>query len=343
MKNPNGYGSVIKLGGKRRRPFAARVTAGWDDNGKQLYEYIGYYETRADAMIGLALYNSNPYDLTKITFTEVYDAFFKEKFSEKRDPPLSAETKKATRNSYNHSKHLHDLIFKDIKTIDLQNVIDNCGKGHSTKSAIKTLFNQIYAYAMAHDLAEKDYSSFVVVGANTAESKSKPFSDKEIKLLWDNVGKIEDIDLVLIMIYSGLRISELLEIETANVDLENRFMQGGIKTKAGKDRMIPLNKKIIPFIEKRFDENEKLLIIRNDGKKMTYRHFYEYIWKVIMMKLKLEQKPHDTRHTFATLMDNAEANKVSIQRILGHSSKGVTDKVYTHKDLEQLIKAIDLI
>jgi len=42
-------------------------------------------------------------------------------------------------------------------------------------------------------------------------------------------------------------------------------------------------------------------------------------------------------------MDNAGANKVSIKRIMGHSSTDITDKVYTHKDIEELKKAIDLI
>ena len=42
-------------------------------------------------------------------------------------------------------------------------------------------------------------------------------------------------------------------------------------------------------------------------------------------------------------MNNAGANKVSIQRIMGHASKDITDKVYTHKDIAELKKAVDLI
>ena len=62
-----------------------------------------------------------------------------------------------------------------------------------------------------------------------------------------------------------------------------------------------------------------------------------------MEQLGLEHKPHDCRHTFATLMDNAGANKVSTKRIIGHASKDITDKVYTHKDIEEFKKAVDLI
>lgn len=81
MKNPNGYGSVFKLSGKRRKPFGVRITARWDEDVKQLYKYIGYYTTRPEAMIALADYNKNPYDLDagKVTFQEVFEKWSNEK------------------------------------------------------------------------------------------------------------------------------------------------------------------------------------------------------------------------------------------------------------------------
>ena len=64
MKHPNGYGSIFKLSGNRRNPFAVRITTGWDDDGKQVYEYLGYFPSRKKAMVALADYNNNPYDLS---------------------------------------------------------------------------------------------------------------------------------------------------------------------------------------------------------------------------------------------------------------------------------------
>ena len=49
MRRGNGDGSIIKLSGKRRRPYAVRVTVGWSDNGKQIYKYIGYYTGKREA------------------------------------------------------------------------------------------------------------------------------------------------------------------------------------------------------------------------------------------------------------------------------------------------------
>src|SRR5699024_303556 len=82
LKNPNGYGSVCKLSGKRRKPFAVIVTTGWNDEGKQRREYLGYYKSRREAMVALADYNNNPYDLSagKLTFKEVYEKLIKEQY-----------------------------------------------------------------------------------------------------------------------------------------------------------------------------------------------------------------------------------------------------------------------
>lgn len=54
--------------------------------------------------------------------------------------------------------------------------------------------------------------------------------------------------------------------------------------------------------------------------------------------------PHDCRHTFVTLLSNAHADEICIKRLVGHSSgNDVTEKVYTHKDIEQLRLAIEKI
>ena len=58
MRNPNGYGSVFKLSGNRRKPFAVRITKEWTDEGKRIYKYLSYHITRKEAMQALASYNA---------------------------------------------------------------------------------------------------------------------------------------------------------------------------------------------------------------------------------------------------------------------------------------------
>lgn len=75
MRLPNGYGGIVNLGKTRRRPYAARITSGWNDEGKAIYKYIGYFAKRTDALQALAEYNNNPYDIDSrsLTFQEVYN------------------------------------------------------------------------------------------------------------------------------------------------------------------------------------------------------------------------------------------------------------------------------
>ena len=68
MRLPNGFGGIAKLSGKRRNPWRARITSGWEidektQKVKQVYTTIGYYPTRQLALQALSDYNTNPYDL----------------------------------------------------------------------------------------------------------------------------------------------------------------------------------------------------------------------------------------------------------------------------------------
>lgn len=344
MKMANGTGSIIKLKGNRRRPYQVRLTKGFTDEGKQIFMYLGYYETQQKAMIALSEYNSSPYDITRetITFERVYQIWSKEHFKKVSDSSIERYS-----NAYRkYCKPLYKMRFKDIRLSHLQGVIDDSGMAHPTRASIKTLFNVLFAYAMKNDIVEKNYSQYVDVGQREGKINRKPFTQEEIQKIFNNVDKIDYMDTILIMIYTGLRVGELLDLKIKNIHLDERYMIGGFKTEAGTNRIIPINKKIEPFIRKYYEQNKdkEYLIINSLGRPFTYSNYRREKWDNMMEKLEFEgHRPHDCRHTFATLMDNANANKLSIKRIMGHASPDITDKVYTHKTIEDLIEAIDLI
>ena len=85
------------------------------------------------------------------------------------------------------------------------------------------------------------------------------------------------------------------------------------------------------------------LITNFKGNQMQYSNYRREKFDNVMEKLRMEHNPHDCRHTFASLMDTANANKLCIKRIMGHSSQDITEDVYTHKSIEELIENIDLI
>lgn len=344
MKLPNNFGSIEKLPGNRRKPYRVRKTIGWTDDGKQIRKTIGYFETRTKALQELALFNENPYDIDakKITVKELYEKWKNEKY-----PKIAHKTQVVYNMCWNYCKDIEEDAFTDIKLIQLQAIVDSMGEKWSAKKAFRIFFNQLYDFAIKNDMNVKKYSSYIDIGKKTTKLERIPFEEDEIDILWENVARMDFIDCILILIYTGMRVGELLDIKTENVFIEEKYMRGGLKTEAGKNRVIPIHDRIFPFIKKWYDNaisiGSEYLIYNHEGKQMLYWNFYHEKWEKIIEQLEFNtnHKPHDTRHTFATRMDRTDANKLCIKRILGHASKDITDKVYTHKDIQELIEAVN--
>ena len=340
MRRANGQGSITKLKGIRSKPFLVRITVGWSETGKQIKKLLGYYPSQKEAHKALVEYLDNPYDLdlSNITFKAIY-----EKWSKIKYPKVSHSSILGYTSAFDSVEKLHSMKIRDIKARHLQEAIETCNKGYPTRRKIKYLFGQMYAYAMQNDIIMKDYSKYVDLGKNIKGPERVPFNSKEIEKLWQHLEDLEFIDTILMMIYTGFRIGELLELKISDIDLENRTITGGLKTQAGKNRLVPIHPKIFPLIEKRYNSNNKYLIINFKGQQMKYDNYYREKFLPIMEQLDMKHKPHDCRHTFATLLSNANANSTAIKKMIGHESYVTTEKIYTHKDIEELRKNIELI
>ena len=337
MRNPNGFGTIVNLGKKRRRPYAIRITAGWTDDGKQKFKYISYHEKKTDAILALAEFNRNPHDLdaARITFAEVY-----ERWSEREFRTLSDSSVKSYKSAYKHCSKLYNKVFKEIKKNHLQGVIDEI-EAPSMAEMSKFLFLKLYKFGLENDIVEKNYAEFVKLPTKPAAKKKVPFTQEEINLLWENIDQIKYADFTLILLYTGMRIGELLDIKKENVHLDQRYMIGGKKTAAGINRIIPLHERIVPLIEKRMAESpNEWLFINKRGAKLQYSPFMKYHWPNIMEDIHAEHTPHDTRHTFITNMDRIGVNTILTKRIVGHANANITEH-YTHKTIEELVEAVN--
>ena len=337
MRNPNGYGTVARLSGKRRKPFVVRKTRGWDERGYPIYDTIGYFATREEGMLALAEYNRNPYDIqaARITMAELYEMWV-----EKKLPRLGPSLRNNLAAAFKHCARIHNMKYRDIRSYHMQDCVDQCGRGYSTQGSIKNLFGHLDRYAMELDVIQKAYSSLITTDA-VPETSKRPFTDAEIEALW----RIQDrpwVDTVLILLYSGWRITELLILKTEDVDLEAGTMKGGIKTKNGRGRIVPIHPLIRPFIEHRLNSSNEFLIVDDAGIPMTDKRYREQFSRV-MKAAGLKHCPHECRHTLRSKLDSAGANKKCIDLILGHKSQDVGERIYTHKTVEELKHAIELI
>lgn len=340
MRNPNGYGTVVKLSGKRRRPYVVRKTVGYDDRAYPIYDVIGYYETRSEALIALANYNQDPYDvdLSKATMQQVYEEWSKEVF-----PGLKKSMKSAYTSSFKHCEPVYDKPYKSLRKGHMQACIDGCGKGFSTRSNIKMLFSALDKYAYDHDVISKCYSANLNIGSKEKSDKHTPFTDQEVQLLWKHTGE-PYIGETLFLLYTGCRISEMILMETANVDLEQGIMVGGLKTAAGTNRTIPIHRKLLPIVKAHFNAGNKYLFEADcDQTSTAYRVGFANRWQKALKVLGINHLTHDCRHTVRSKLDSAGANRVAIDRIMGHSSESIGEKIYTHKTVEELRDAINLL
>lgn len=330
-RNPNRYGTVTKLSGTRRRPWIVKE----GKTGQQ--KIIGYAATREEAMILLASYNQNPWDIEadKITFKQLYELWL-----EKRAPKLGEANRNAMRSAYKHCVSLEKECYKQIKAYQMQNCIDNCGKGYSTQGAIKNLFGHLDRFAMEMDIISKQYSVLVTT-APTPETTKEIFTDDEVLRCWDNIN-LPWIDSVIVLLYTGFRISELLALKTSDIDMENLTMIGGVKTEAGKNRIVPIHSKIVNIVKYHYENSKSGYLFEKDGEKLTLTK-YRVLWNVVMKTLQMKHTPHECRHTFRSRLDSAGANKVCIDRLMGHKSIGTGERVYTHKNIEELRFNLELI
>lgn len=338
MRNPNGFGSVVYLGKNRRRPYAIRKTVGWElKNGKarQVYKNIEYYETKMEALIALAKLNDRKIDVKKVDFT--FQALYDEWFP-KRTMGKSESTKKSLSCVLSHIEPILSMKIKDINEKDMQSLLDKCDKGYATKTNIRQVLQGVMEYAVSKGIRGDDPSSLLNAGKQKKSDAHKAFKDEHLELLLDTVGA----EAIIFLYYTGMRITELLELEIANISIEDRYMVGGIKTDAGKTRKIPIHRSQIPFLKKQMKDKKKYLF-EYKRKQMKYLYFREHYWDNIFEELKLEYTPHDARHTFVTNMRKAGVDLLVVQKIIGHIPKSTTEQVYTHIGLDELIAAIEML
>ena len=355
MRLPNGFGNVSKLSGKRRNAWRARKTSGWaidekTQKVKQTYITIGYYPTRQLALQALSEYNTNPYDLdaNKITFAEVYD-----KWSDKKFEEISPSNVNGYKASYKSCEALYDMKFADIKLAHLQGVVDNAGKNHPTLKKLKSLFSQMFDYAVMNEIIPKDRHivEYVDIGKGEKSTKHYRFTDAEVDALWRWADGNDYVQVILMLIYSGVRPSELFNAKCTDVDLKERYFSIEKGKNVNATRKVPIHDRTYPFFENWMSKGNEYLITNLSGGKFQFdtNHgsYTESFWIPVLTDIGIlqyknekgetvEHLPHDTRHTFASMWAEKKLDEAMRRKIQGHSGKGIGEIVYTHYEFEKL-------
>lgn len=334
MRNENGFGSIVKLSGARRKPYGVRITTGWKD-GKQIRKYLGYYKTQQEALIALAEFHQSGVDLelSKLTLGEVYDQWIKRK-----EQTIGESALRTHNMAYVRFDKLKDMEMRDIKKAHLQKWLDDIDLKPGSKARLRSTMYQLFDYAVSYDIVQKNYAKDLEI-PEKVEKTGAIFTEEEIAKLWKHSDD-KMAQYVLILIYSGMRINEMLAITTDDIHFDKGYIIGGSKTEAGKDRIIPMHKRIVPFIEQNLENN--YLVASKRGGSFTYAGI-KIRFNKLMEKLEMKHKIHDTRKTSVSIMHSSGIPMETVRMIVGHSAKGITEAVYLYKEPQELVDAINTI
>ena len=367
-KLPNGFGSIKYLGKGRRNPYGVYPPVKeYTENGVPITpKALCYVDDWMKGFTVLNSYHAGSYkpgmelgletssggtdklaqqilaDYNRIrgteyespkTFAEVYEDFWNWKYENNKAREFSDNTKNCTSTAYKHCKPLHNMPFAGIRPSDMQSMLDDLPLKRGSKAIVFSLLRQIYKYAVDYELVEKDYSSPLRLNQKDDEEHGSPFTHEDLKILWENKEN-EIIELVLIMCYSGFRISAYKDLE---VNLEERYFKGGIKTKASKGRIVPIHPAIYPLVVSRLESRGTLL----DSERRSFAHRMDTALKNNGIS---KHSPHDCRHTFSMLCEEFGVRDNDRKRLLGHSfGDDVTNAVYGHRTLDALRAEIEKI
>lgn len=372
---PNGYGNIRYLGKNRKNPYAVHPPAEeTDENGNYLRPkaicyvddwYVGFAVLNAyhagtyhpgdelkfkqykpldeDSLDGFCrrlltdfsarAYAENERKEKEKTFAEVYELFYEWKFGENAKKKLSSQSKDSARAAFKNCSAIHNKVFRDLRLEDLQSCIDNCTLKSASIELIMSLLKQMYKFAEPRELCDKNYAQYLTMPAAEDDEHGVPFSDADLEKLW----KHKDdpvVEFILIMCYSGFRITEY---KTIKVDTEDWYFQGGIKTAAGKNRIVPIYSAIRPLVSCRMQRFGRIM----DESASKYRvRMYETLQKLGIDR----HTPHDCRHTFSRLCEKYKLSDADRKRMMGHSfGQDITNGIYGHRTLEDLRAEIEKI
>lgn len=365
-KRSNGEGSIIY--DKRRKTYRARVTTGWEtdwENGKtkQIIKNLGTFKTKGEAASALADFLKNPYNIENkdITFSQLYKNWF--------ENYLTPETKSheyRIKAAYRYCSQIYDKRIREITILDMKNCIykgtalstRGSNKGQlqlaspTTQESIKFLFNHIFGYAAEARLIERNYAKDFSLDKKVLKEKIKnhkhktPFTEEELEKLWKSIDFVPFADMVVYACYSGWRPTELIKLKVKDVDWDNEIIKGGIKSEAGKNRIVPIHPLVKNIVKKYYDEavehNSDFLFNDPEKKKgigLSYDQYLTRFNKVLaLLKFRDEITPHYTRHTFITKAKSREVNmnEYILKTIVGHEIKDLTENTYTHREIEDL-------
>ena len=325
MKRFNGTGCIRHLKGNRKKPFQAVVTEKYNKKlKKQKFKSIGTFETFIDAELALCKYlkNSDNTDKNYITLHELYKNFIAFKNNK-----ISENTLRSYNNLFKKLKSIENKHISDVKLTELQNIVDPLSPCYQKN--LKTFIVILFNFALKNDYILENKARYIEL-KKYRKTKMNVFTKEEIYFIKK---KSEDFyKTIMILLYTGMRISELLDLKINDIELEEKIIYINKSKTLNGVRFIPIHQDILDIIICLCDKNN-IYLLEKKGKKIKYTEYYTEFKREIK-----NHNIHELRHTFVTNCSECDMDLYITKLLTGHSLNDLTLNTYTHLNKSKIIE-----
>jgi len=253
---------------------------------------------------------------------------------------------------YNFSNWLNktnSIFLENVTKSDIQQYLSfkfPSSKARSISRSLSTL-RRFYRFLYREKKITTD-PTLQIQKPKITKSLPKSLSEDEVENLLEapnlniDIG-IRDKAMIELLYACGLRVSELVNIQLTELNLDDGVIR--VTGKGDKTRLVPMGEDAMDYIQKYLlsargailkNKKSKYLFVTHHGKSMTRQTFWHSLKKyALIANIKQSISPHILRHAFATHLINHGADLRVVQMLLGHSDISTT-QIYTHVARERL-------
>ena len=354
-KRANGTGNVYKRGDT----WTARVVDHWEPSPnsksglKPKFKTKGGFTRKKDAVNYCAdLYRTKRREHPPREFKTNFE-LWKAAYS----PRIKSTTMAGYVSAFKHFATLHYVLIDQISTTDLQECIDDCPCGKRTKQMMSVIASLVFKWAIADDQISKNAADNLYTGDDQT-THYEPLTDEELQRIADSGEPYANY--IVALCYLGHRPSEFFSFTKADYTQDGtgkrkaHYLSGGIKTDAGRNRLVTIPPIIQPIIDDQLKlEGTDLLFPRlNHNRKgeftgygqMPTEYFNKHIFKPLTAKLGIIGKvPYSARHTYSNKIKRVAGADRDKAELMGHADYETTKKHYQSSTIRDLKAITDKI
>jgi integrase len=205
---------------------------------------------------------------------------------------------------------------------------------------MKVVAGLLMKYAVQLDLISRNYAEFVQIPKDEQTEKGILTDLDLMKIQAEAENGDTAARHVMIMCFTGWRIQEYCNLTVFDYDREQHTLRGGLKTDAGRDRVVPVPERVRGYVEEFFASSERLCGL---NVKQLREAFYLLLDRLGIQSVDVQKKkitPHSTRHTYNSMLAKQGVSVEKRMKLMGQVSEDVNRKVYTHTEIEELTAAV---